>query len=392
MKEWISSLAFGLIFLSLNGQNRADLEAQRNSLLKQIESNTELLATAQKRESATVADIEGIKAQIVLRKRIVGTIKDELNLMSIAISKTERNLKHLNASTVDLKSQQASHIKQAYISRKMENPAVYLLSANSVNQAFARWRYLETISRVRKNTFDHLRIQSDSIKIELERLQQLRADKQVLAESAIGHERVLSQNKKQSEQVLRALRKKEKRIKSELDKQKRESTRLASEIERIISSAINKKTSTSGLPNAPALAALSDGFKSNKGKLPWPVDRGIITSQFGNQPHPVIKSITISNNGVDITAPPGQHVRAIFNGLVVGKKIIPGFDYMIIVQHGSYYSVYSRLKKVSVEPGDEISTGQIIGSLQSDASSNPRLHLEVWENKTQMDPELWITR
>jgi murein DD-endopeptidase MepM/ murein hydrolase activator NlpD len=146
------------------------------------------------------------------------------------------------------------------------------------------------------------------------------------------------------------------------------------------------------LPNAPALAALTAGFQDNKGKLPWPVDRGMITGRFGNQPHPVIKSITISNNGVDITAPPGQKVSAIFNGKVVGKKIIPGFDYMIIVQHGSFYSVYSRLTIALVQLGDNVSTGQIIGSLQNEISSNPRLHLEVWKNKTQMDPELWISR
>lgn len=392
MKEWISTFLFVLIALGLHGQSRSDLEAKRNALLKQIESNTKLLAKAEKREKATLSDINGIKAQIILRQRVVGTIKDELDLMTLSISTTEKHLKQLNASADDLKSQQARHIKQTYINRKMENPAVYLLSASSMNEAFARWRYLEALSRVRRQTFDHLRVQSDSINIELAQLQKLRADKQLLAEHAIEQERALNKTKKKSEVVLRDLRKQEKQIKSQLDRQKRESARLASEIERIISEAVSKSTSKSALPNAPALAALTAGFESNKGKIPWPVDRGMITGHFGNQPHPVIKSITISNNGVDITAPPGQKVRAIFDGKVVGKKIIPGFDYMIIVQHGSYYSVYSRLTNALVDLGDDISTGQVIGSLQSEVSSNPRLHLEVWKGKTQMDPEVWIAR
>jgi len=392
MKEWISTIALILFAMGLHAQSRSDLEAQRNSLLKQIESNRRLLAEAQKSETATLADIKGIKAQIVLRRRVIGTIKDELRLMSASILNSEKSLNKLNGSAIDLKMQQARHLKQAYISRKMENPAVYLLSASSMNEAFARWRYLEAMSRVRKQTFNHLRTQSDSISIELAQLQKLRADKQLLAENAIEQEKALGKSKKQSEVMLRDLRKQEKQIKSELDRQKRESARLASEIERIISTAVSKTTDDSGLPNAPALAALTAGFKSNKGKLPWPVDRGMITGRFGNQPHPVIKSITISNNGVDITAPPGQKVRAIFDGKVVGKKIIPGFDYMIIVQHGSYYSVYSRLTNAQIELGDEVSTGQIIGSLQSEASSNPRLHLEVWKSKTQMDPEDWISR
>jgi len=392
MREWISTCAMILFVLGLQAQSRSDLEAQRNSLLKQIASNTQLLEKARKRESSTVADIEGIKAQIVLRQRVVSTIKDELDLLSSSVFKTEKKLKQLKGSSNDLKLQQARHLKQAYIARKMENPAVYLLSASSMNEAFARWRYLESLSRVRKQTYHHLRVQTDSISIELALLQRLRAEKQMLAENAIEQERALSTTKNQSEVVLRDLRKQEKQIKSELDRQKRESARLASEIDRIISVEVGKTTDNTGLPNAPEFAALTAEFKDNKGKLPWPVDRGLITGRFGNQPHPVIKSITISNNGVDITAPPGQDVRAIFSGKVVGKKIIPGFDYMIIVQHGSYYSVYSRLVTVGVEPGDNVSTGEVIGNLRSEASSNPRLHLEVWRNKTQMDPEIWIKR
>jgi septal ring factor EnvC (AmiA/AmiB activator) len=390
MKRWISISVLLFFIVGLNAQSRTELEARRSSLLKQIESNSKLLATAQKRENTTLADIQGVKAQIVLRQRVVKTIKDELNLMSSSISVSEKKLKQLKASSGDLKSQQARHLKQAYISRKMENPAVYLLSANSINEAFARWRYLEALSRVRNQTYHRLSAQSDSISIELKQLQKLRADKQLLAENAIEQERALSTSKKQSEAVLRDLRKQEKQLKSQLDKQKRESARLAKEIESIISDAVTKTTSKKSLPNAPALAALTIGFETNKGKLPWPVDRGMITGRFGNQPHPVIKSIIISNNGIDITAPPGQEVRAIFNGTVVGKKIIPGFDYMIIVQHGSYYSVYSRLTKAHVKLGDNVKTGQVIGSLQSEATSNPRLHLEVWKNKKQMNPELWI--
>lgn len=392
MKKWISISLLLFITIGLTAQSREALETRRNSLLKQIASNTKLLATAQKRETSTLADIEGVKAQIVLRQRVVNTIKDELNLMTASISISEKKLKQLNASTVNLKSQQARHLKQAYISRKMENPAVYLLSANSINEAFDRWRYLEALSRVRRQTYSRFRIQSDSISIALNQLEKLRADKQLLAENAIEQERALSKSKKQSETVLKDLRKQEKQIKSELDRQRRESARLAKEIESVISAAVTKTTTKNALPNAPALAALTTKFETNKGKLPWPVDRGMITGRFGNQPHPVIKSIVISNNGIDITAPPGQEVSAIFDGKVVGKKIIPGFDYMIIVQHGSYYSVYSRLLKSNVSLGDNVRTGQVIGSLQSEATSNPKLHLEVWKNKKQMNPELWITK
>jgi septal ring factor EnvC (AmiA/AmiB activator) len=393
MKGWISVLACTLFIPIAGAQSRADLEAQRRNLLRQIELNTQLLSKSEQQESATLAQLEGVETRIRLQQELIGTMERELTALGNSISTSEREVSRLRASLDDLKEQQGKQIRQAYIRRKMENDLVYLLSAQSINQAFARWRYLEAMSRVRKQTFTKYSAQQDSVTTELDKLRSLRSQKQRLAESAIAQEKELVTSRKKSKSLLAALRKRESEIRAELDKQKRESERLANEIERLINAEVDKvEAAGSALPNAPALAALTAKFDENRGKLPWPVDRGMITGTFGDQPHPVIKSIKISNNGIDITAPPGERVRAVFDGEVVGKKAIPGFDYMVIVKHGSYYSVYSRLQKVTVSPGDKVRTGQAIGRLPASTGENPKLHFEIWKGKTKSNPEAWISR
>ena len=146
---------------------------------------------------------------------------------------------------------------------------------------------------------------------------------------------------------------------------------------------------TSGLKEAPATKALNSQFASNKGKLPWPVSKGLITDRFGTHPHPLLKGITVQNNGIDIKAEPGSAVKSLFNGTVASVTKIPGYDFMVMVRHGLYFTVYSRLQKVSVKKGDEVTTGQLLGHLNND---EPELHLEIWQDKNKLDPQVWLAK
>ena len=146
---------------------------------------------------------------------------------------------------------------------------------------------------------------------------------------------------------------------------------------------------SANLKEAPETKKLNDQFASNKGKLPWPVSKGLITDRFGTHPHPVLKGITVQNNGIDIQAEPGGTVKSLFNGTVASVTKIPGYDYMVMVRHGVYFTVYSRLQSVSVSKGDNVTTGQALGSL---GSEEPELHLEIWQDKTKLNPESWISK
>ena len=386
------SAVCAFICTSVFAQDRDELESRRNALLRQIEVNTQLLSKARKEESATLDQIEQLNAEINLRQKLVDNYKKDLALMSTSLDQKAAKLARLKDQSESIANEFAGYLRDAWFEKKLDVQVLYLLSASSLNEAFARWRYLEAVSEMRRGMYERVRTHSDSIQAEVEVIQQLRAEKQQAAEDALAQERALATNKRQNEAALNDLRKEEKDIRATLDRQKRESARLAEEIERVISSEVATASPDAGLPMAPELKLLSEEFAGNKGKLPWPVDRGIITGHFGEQPHPVVPSIKISNNGIDITAASGTRVKALFNGKVVGVKTIPGYDYTVIVQHGSYYTVYSRLSSVTVKIGDSVGTGQRLGRLNANGGKNPKLHLEIWQNKVQVDPELWISR
>jgi septal ring factor EnvC (AmiA/AmiB activator) len=198
---------------------------------------------------------------------------------------------------------------------------------------------------------------------------------------------ILAEHESQ-QSLINTLGKEEKKLRTQLANTQAKKKTLDDEISRLIK-AESTKISTSGLAEAPETKALNAQFSANKGKLPWPVNKGLITDRFGEHPHPVLKGIKVQNNGIDIKAEPNAAVKSLFNGTVASVTKIPGYDYMVMVRHGLYFTVYSKIVTVSVKKGDAVTTGQILGHLSRD---EPELHLEIWQDKTKLNPETWLAR
>jgi septal ring factor EnvC (AmiA/AmiB activator) len=235
-------------------------------------------------------------------------------------------------------------------------------------------------------------------------------------------EKELSKEKTEQQTTLNNLSKKEKKLKKDLDKKIKEKKSLDREIQKIIereialererarakakaeAEAARKKAIAEGKPVpaatpesefkiTPETKALSGKFEANKGKLPWPVSRGVITESFGTHPHPVLKGIVTNNNGIDIATTPGAPVKAIFDGVVTGVISIPGSNRALILKHGEYLTVYSNLSSVSVNKGDKVNAGDAIGIADvGDDSDKGEAHLEIWKGKTRLNPQEWIAR
>ena len=394
MQRWSSTVLFLLLVASagVQAQSRSTLESERNALLRQIKQTNTLISDTRNQQTATVNKLVAMRKEIDLRQAVVTTLESEVSVVNKQISRQEAELANMRESMVELQNRQAQQLRSAYIKKRLENRMAFILSARSLNEAYARWRYMGAFKKARESLFHKLSSAADSIQVELNRLEVMQAEKSSLLSDIQTQTEQLDATIARSEEILRTLKKDEKSLKDKLKKQERESKRLANEIEKIIKAEIASSRKTSALPDAPAIAAVSREFSQNKGKLPWPVKQGLITGHFGTQSHPVIPSIKIVNNGVDITAPEGSSVLAIFGGKVVGKRVIPGFDHMLIIRHGEYYTVYSRLSKVVVDLDDEVQIGQYLGLVSVSEEGDHRLHLEVWHGKIQLDPEAWIAR
>ena len=247
-------------------------------------------------------------------------------------------------------------------------------------------------------------------------LEQNKIDKEALLTTEEAHLELLSIELDEKDQLLAQLRKDENRLKRELTQQQKAHHNLNDAIEAIIQKEIvanrkrerNRKTlndantkpnkgasitKTNRAPSLPANSKLTREFAGNKGRLPWPVRNGMVTKFFGKQKHPTLKKIEITNNGIDILTEKKADVRAVFRGEVVGKQFIPGYNNMVIIKHGNYYTVYSNLGEVLVNLGEFVRTKQRIGAANVDQKSGKsEVHFEVWKDKVRLNPISWVTR
>jgi septal ring factor EnvC (AmiA/AmiB activator) len=139
-------------------------------------------------------------------------------------------------------------------------------------------------------------------------------------------------------------------------------------------------------------AKLASSFSALRGRMPFPVPSGFISDHFGVHKHPILKGVMINNNGIDIQTSPGSPVHTVYDGVVQSVVNIPGINMVVAIQHGDYFTVYSKLAGVSVSTGQKVKTGQRIGSVASDEDGTSEINFQVWKNTVRQNPELWLRR
>ncbi|MDQ3016252.1 MAG: peptidoglycan DD-metalloendopeptidase family protein [Bacteroidota bacterium] len=379
---------FFSIGIMIGQTSKSDLESQRKALEKQIKSTTETLQKTEKSKSKSVTQLNALNTQIKQRQDLLATINKELQHVSQEAAEQEKSKKEADTAIGDLESRLQHALRTAYVRSQLQPEWIYLLSANSFSQALIRWMYLRQYKRYVSLQLNALSEKKEAHQQLFQQLEENKKEKLLLYNKEEQNKKEILVAKQKQETLVKDLGKEEKKLRSQLTTTQAKKKKLDDEIARLIK-VETKKVSTAGLTSAPETKALNDQFSSNKGKLPWPVSKGSISGRFGEHPHPILKGIVVQNNGIDIEAEAGANVKSLFNGTVASVTRIPGYDYMIMVRHGLYFTVYSKLVSVSVKKGDNITTGQLIGKL---GSEEPELHLEIWKDKTKMNPESWIAK
>ncbi|MBK8500747.1 MAG: peptidoglycan DD-metalloendopeptidase family protein [Saprospiraceae bacterium] len=224
------------------------------------------------------------------------------------------------------------------------------------------------------------------IDLEIANLRTIELEKQRVLQTQDRERKTLDQDVGKQKGLLANLGKEEKKLKANIKDHHKAQEKLKTAILAAIS---ESKGERRDLPLTPAMAKLSSSFSANKGQLPWPVARGLLTRSFGKQVHPTLKNVTVVNNGVDITTDANTPVKAIFDGTVVGIQFIPGYDHMVIVSHGNFYTVYSYLSTTTVTKGGKIKTGDLLG-VARDRNGAGQVHLEIWQGRELLNPETWL--
>lgn len=398
-------LAGALILLSLSfstplpAQNRRDLEDTRQKLLLEIKETEVSLKETKKSKAATLDQYLALQNQIRKRQQLINTLHEEVDYASASIGRANEVLAALTYDVGRLKEEYAHIIRTAYRHKLNNSFLLFLFSADSFNDAFRRWQYIRQYDRYRKKQARLIMETKNMLARKARQLEEKLEEKEQLLASQEQQQQLLNQELKDKNRILKELKTSEGRLITELEEQQKSHDALNLAIEEVIREEMARKrrearaadaaAGTEGIPFPDDNAPLSNSFQGNQGRLPWPVKAGYITRQFGKQPHPQIRSVQITNNGIDIRTDEQANVYAVFDGKVAGTQFIPGYKNTVILQHGRYYTVYSNLEEAFVQRGDAVNAREPIGKLGKD---KPEVHFEVWLEKKRLNPVQWVAK
>ncbi|MBL6591768.1 MAG: peptidoglycan DD-metalloendopeptidase family protein [Flavobacteriaceae bacterium] len=377
-------------------QKIKDLENERKVLKNEILEINSLLINNSKKKKNAFNDLESLAYKINRTETLIKLTNDQINLLNFEVEKNEDKIDKLNVEIIAAKKDYSDMIFNSYKSRLKENRLMFLLSAENFLQAFKRSQYFEQFSKNRKEMALSIQTKVGTVKKTIDTLKTKISKKDSLINFNLSEKKILSNEKKKQDNLIRSLRKRESAYKKQINDKQRQASLLDKEIDRLIKEAIkesNKNSSLSTFSLTPEAKALAESFSKNKGKLPWPVERGVIIQKFGLQSHPVVKTTKIKSNGIVIATTKNANIRSVFNGKVLSILKFKGSSLTVLIQHGNYISVYKNLSKVYVNKGQNVESFDIIGEVfSSNSESKTTLQFSIFNNTTALDPYLWIAK
>jgi len=409
IKIFIVFIILHTIYYGYAQKSKEKLQSDKKKIESDIAESNKLLNETKKKKQVSLNQIMILNNKINQRQKLINSINSEILTLENKIITNCKETSQLTEKQKQLKEEYAKMIVYAYKNRNAASRLMFLFASSNVNQAYLRLKYLQQYNAYRKKQAELITNTSKKLNESISQLKNIQTDKTVKLKKSEDEELVLAKEKAEKNNAVKKLLQKEKELKIAIKQKQTEAKKLQKSIETIITAEINKaaaaksKTTVTTKTNvkvsltskelglSEAEIKLSDDFSTNKGKLPWPTDKGIVISTFGVHPHPVLNDIKIKNNGIDISASNGSKARAVFDGKVTGIVSIPGSGKAVIIRHGEYLTVYSNLSNVYVKTGDTVKTKQSIGLINTDEEENKtEMHFEIWFGKVLTDPENWL--
>jgi len=377
-----------LAAVSIDAQTLKELQAQQKKYAEEIEHTGKMINQTKQNEKATENKLNLINQDIRTRKKLINSINKELIALDVEQSRLQGEQTRLEAELDSLKQDYARLVQLTHYADMQQSPLLFLLSAKDFNQLFRRIRYMREFSAYRQEQVERIESIKADIQIQSNLIQDNRKEKDSALKAQQRERDQLARNERKQKAMLQDLKKKEKELVAKQRQQQKKIDELNKQIERAIARQVDKKQQ---LTKEQELIA--GGFAANKGRLPWPVEKGFISGHYGKHQHPVYENVTINNKGIYIQTTAGANARAVYEGEVTTCMVM-GATYAIIVQHGNYRTVYTGIQTPVVKPGDKVQAKQVIGKIASNADEDNKteLQFQVWEDRELQNPELWLAQ
>ena len=430
-----------ILTTGLQAQTKEELQRQKVLLQDQIDLASELLLKTKNTKEASLSELQTLNQKIEARNKLIRTMDRQIRSIDREVMRKAKEIKKLEIRVDSLKSDYADLIKLAQRQQKPRDQILFILSSSSFAQAAKRMQYFKDMAAYRERQVQQIAVAQETLARERETLIAKKAEKIQVQTAQEGEKIALQADAQVQETTVQNLQSKESTLKKDIDKKQRQAQQLEQQIKRIIAEEMRKakeraersglegeakelglvsgkdysrRTSNKALKKlidktraakgldvrddgpsfamTPEARALANNFASNKGALPWPVERGIITGKFGKHPHPIVKGVIVDNPHIEITTEENAIVRSVFEGEVSSVVPIPGANVMVLVRHGNYFTVYSNLINVKVKAGDVVSLKEPIGTAFTDEEGKTMVQLGIWKDADIQDPNPWLAK
>lgn len=417
MKKTYCSILFILMALPLCAQQKEtqeQLERRKQQIVIEIKSVQQLLHREQTKERNILAEIEEINRKVTLNKQLISNVRKQINITNNNIATNQKEANTLAKELEQLKQDYAKTIVKAYKSRSNQSKMMFILSSDNFFQAYKRVQYLKQYADFRKQQGEELKEKTVLLKETLAKLEVEKEKQRKLLAEQQANEKVLQQDLAEQQDLVSLVKKDQKKFNEQIKKKQDETKAIDRKIQQLIREAIEEanrkareaaakagKSTTKSTATTSAVATfeltpegklVADNFKANRGKLPWPVEKGYISLGYGDQPHPVQTHLTIHNSGVEITTEANAKARAIFEGEVLQVQVLSGGNKAVLIQHGDYITVYQNLRDVTVQKGDKVSLKQTIGTINTNSTGKTVLKFLLSQNSNIDNPQNWLSR
>ena len=415
----MSKFRLSLIFICMTSllwsqdSQQEKLEERKAQIQKEIRENEKLLQSVKKKEKSAVNIVILQSTKIKLKEKLISTTEKQTKLLSNDMYINQLQINKLKKELLILKEDYAKMIVKSYKSRSSESRAMFILSSESFLQAYKRAQYMKQYTSYRKVQGEEIRGKSDKLFDFNNKLSVQRAAKQKLTAENEKERLSLEKEKKQQVKLVNVIKKDKNKIAREIGKKQQEYRKIDRQINKLIREAIaaeNRKAasekakanpgaavsktaiSSSKIELTPEAKIIADNFRANRGRLPYPVEKGYISLGYGNQTHPLFNTITVHNSGVEITTDRGATARAVFGGEVTSVIILSPVNKAVMIQHGDYFTVYQNLSSVSVSKGDKVGIKQSIGAVRTNGETGKTIiKFLILQNTSYNDPEGWLS-
>ena len=374
-----------------------ELEVQKQRLTSEIKQINTLLFKNTKKKKDVLSEVEDLNLKIAVRSQLVNVNNQQANLLTRQISVNERDIGNLRKELTALKKDYAEMIRKSYKSKSSQNRLMFLFSSESFLQAYKRIQYMKQYASFRKKQGDEIAAKTTTLQTLNTTLINQKRKKEALVSENRKVQQTLEGERKSQEVLIRSLKKRASSLASSIKQKQKKAAAIDREIERLIREAIAASNKAAGKKSSKAFALtpearlLAKNFTANKGRLPWPVEKGVVTQRFGTQPHPVVRTTMIKSNGVTIATSPNAIARAVFEGEVMTILSFKGSNPTVLIKHGNYITTYKNIGKLYVKKGDKVKAKQAIGEIFTHPQTGKTiLQFSVFNEFTPQNPKSWI--